>query len=92
MSLLGSGALSYGVGSQRHYLAVQGGFLEVLQEHVRVLANVAERAEDINLEKARSGLASAQEQLEAAASGGDSAAALENLALAQARVTAAEQK
>ena len=57
MSLLGAGALSYTVGSRRHYLAVQGGFLEVLPEHVRVLANLAERAEDIDLEQARAGLA-----------------------------------
>jgi F-type H+-transporting ATPase subunit epsilon len=92
MSLLGAGALSYAVGSRRHYLAVDGGFLEILAEHVRVLANLAERAEDINLEQARTGLALAQEQVAALASGGDPAAALDNLALAQARVTAAEQK
>lgn len=92
LSRLGAGALSYAVGSRRHYLAVQGGFLEVLPEHVRVLANLAERAEDINLEQARTGLALAQEQVAGAASGGDPEAALDNLALAQARVTAAEQK
>jgi len=92
LSRLGAGALSYAVGSRRHYLAVQGGFLEVLPEHVRVLANLAERAEDINLEQARTGLALAQEQVAGAGSGGDPEAALDNLALAQARVTAAEQK
>jgi len=92
LSLLGAGALSYAVGSRRHYLAVQGGFLEVLPEHVRVLANLAERAEDINLEQARTGLALAEAQVAATASSGDPAAALDNLALAQARVTAAEQK
>ncbi len=92
VSMLGAGALSYSVGSRRHYLAVQGGFLEVLPEQVRVLANLAERAEDIDLEKARAGLAAAQDQVAAAASGGDPAAALDNLALAQARVLAAEQK
>jgi F-type H+-transporting ATPase subunit epsilon len=92
LSVLGAGALSYGVGSRRHYLAVEGGFLEILPDHVRVLANLAERAEDINLEQARADLARAQENVAAASSGGDSAAALDNLALAQARVLAAEQK
>jgi F-type H+-transporting ATPase subunit epsilon len=92
LSLLGTGALSYGVGSRRHFIAVQGGFLEVLPEQVRVLANQAERAEDIDLEQARSSLARAQEQVNATASGGDADAALASLALAQARVTAAEQK
>jgi len=59
---------------------------------VRVLANLAERAEDINLEQARTGLARAEAQVAATASSGDPAAALDNLALAQARVTAADQK
>ena len=92
LSLLGTGALSYGVGSRRHFIALQGGFLEVLPEHVRVLANQAERAEDIDLEQARAGLQRAQEQVNTTASGGDPEVALANLALAQARVTAAEQK
>ena len=92
LSLLGAGALTYTVGSRRHYLAVEGGFMEVLPEHVRVLANLAERAEDINLEQARAAMATAQEQVASATSGGDAAAALDNLALAQARVMAAEKK
>ena len=92
LSLLGTGALSYGVGSRRHFIVVHGGFLEVLPEHVRVLANQAEKAEGIDLAQARIGLERAQQQVNAITSGGDSEAALDNLALAQARVTAAEQK
>jgi F-type H+-transporting ATPase subunit epsilon len=35
---LGAGALSYAIGGgQRRYLAIDGGFLEVLEDHVRVL-------------------------------------------------------
>jgi F-type H+-transporting ATPase subunit epsilon len=92
LGLLGTGALSYGVGNRRHFIVVHGGFLEVLPEHVRVLANQAEKAEDIDLAQARTGLERAQQQVNATTSGGDSDAALDNLALAQARVTAAEQK
>lgn len=92
LSVLGAGALSYAVGSRRHFLAVEGGFLEVIHDQVRVLANLAERGEDIDVQQARTGLASAQEQVAATASGGDPDAALANLAFAQARVTAAEQK
>jgi len=44
LSLLGSGVLSYAAGGVRHSLAVQGGLVEVLAGHVRVLANLAERA------------------------------------------------
>ena len=48
LSQLGSGVLDYVAGGRRRYLAVAGGFLEVLPGHVRVLADVAERAEDID--------------------------------------------
>jgi F-type H+-transporting ATPase subunit epsilon len=92
LGILGTGALSYGVGPRRHYIAVQGGFLEVLPEHVRVLANKAEAAEDIDLARACADLEQAQAEVAAAASSGDPDAALDHLALAQARVTAAEQK
>jgi len=85
---LGTGALSYKVGSSRRYLAVQGGFIEILPEHVRILANVAELAEDIDAGQARADLEKAQHQI--AKPDQDSQAALDALALAQARVAAAE--
>lgn len=92
LGILGTGALSYGVGPRRHFIALQGGFLEVLPEHVRVLANKAECADDIDLARARADLAQAEQEVAAAASGGDPQVALDHLALAQARVTAAEEK
>jgi len=91
LSLLGAGALSFLVAGKRKVLAVQGGFLEVLPEHVRVLANVAERGEEIDLAKARAELAAAQEQLNNLGDR-DPESALDRVALAQARVDAAEQK
>jgi len=91
LSLLGSGVLSYTAAGERRCLAVQGGLLEVLEGQVRVLANIAELAEDIDLAKARADLERAQRDLEAA-SAGDPAAALETVALARARVAAAEGK
>jgi F-type H+-transporting ATPase subunit epsilon len=92
LGILGTGALSYGVGSRRHFIAIHGGFLEVLPEHVRVLANQADSSGDIDLERARADLARAQERLAAVATEGNPDEALDNLALAQARVTVAEQK
>jgi F-type H+-transporting ATPase subunit epsilon len=88
LSQLGSGVLSYVAGGQRRYLAVAGGFLEVLPGHVRVLADVAERAEDIDAARARAALQRAQEQL----GGDDPAAALAAVERAQARIEAAERK
>ncbi len=89
---VGTGFLSYLVGNKRRYLSVHGGFLEVLPDHVRVLADVAEKAEEIDLERARADLRRAQEQLTNPSVGVDPAAALDALLHAQARVEAAENK
>jgi F-type H+-transporting ATPase subunit epsilon len=92
LSLLGAGALSYAGGGARHFLAVQGGLVEVLFGRVRVLANLAERAEDIDVGKARTDLDLAQKQMYAATTGDASTAALEAVALARARIAAVEGK
>ena len=92
LSLLGAGALSYSAGGVRHFLAVQGGLVEVLTGQVRVLANLAERAEDIDVAKARADLERAQKDMFAASTGDTSSAALEAVALAQARIAAVEGK
>ena len=92
LSLLGAGALSYAAGGARHFLAVQGGLIEVLFGQVRVLANLAERAEDIDIARARADLDQAQKQMYAATTGDASTAALEAVALAQARIAAVEGK
>jgi F-type H+-transporting ATPase subunit epsilon len=91
LSLLGTGALSFLVAGKRKYLAVQGGFLEVLSDHVKVLADQAERAEEIDLVKARADLALAEQQLSNTGDA-DPQPVLDRVALAQARVVAAEQK
>ena len=78
---LGTGFLSYQCGGSRRYLAVQGGFIEVLPDHVRILANVAERAEDIDMDRARADLADAQQRSD-----------VDAVALAQARITAGEHR
>jgi F-type H+-transporting ATPase subunit epsilon len=89
---LGVGFLNYVAGGKRRYLAVHGGFLEVLPERVRVLADAAERAEEIDVERARTDLQRAQQQLLNPAVGVDPAAALEGVARAEARLAAAEHQ
>jgi F-type H+-transporting ATPase subunit epsilon len=85
---LGSGVLDYVAGGQRRFLAVAGGFLEVLPGHVRVLADVAERAEEIDVPRARVALERAQQQT----GGSEPAVALAAVERAQARIAAAERK
>jgi F-type H+-transporting ATPase subunit epsilon len=46
------GELMYRRGQERHYVSVARGFAEVLGDKVTVLAEVAERAEDIDRERA----------------------------------------
>jgi F-type H+-transporting ATPase subunit epsilon len=89
---LGTGVLTYVVGGRKRSVCVQGGFVEVSNDHVRVLANVAEPCEDIDVEKARADLAKANQDVINPALGVDPAVALEALAWAQARVDAAAQK
>ncbi|MGA2270111.1 MAG: ATP synthase F1 subunit epsilon [Bryobacteraceae bacterium] len=85
---LGTGLLSYVAGGRRRYLAVAGGFLEVLPGHVRVLADVAEPAGEIDAARARAALQRAQEQI----GGDDPATALAAMERAQARIAAAERR
>ena len=89
---LGTGFLYYVIGGKRRYLSIAGGFAEVLQDRVRVLADAAERAEEIDMERARKAMERAQEQLSNAALGVDPAEALNALARAEARLEAAAHK
>ncbi len=59
------------------YLFVSGGFIEVLPDKVVVLADVAERAEDIDEAAAEEARKAAQDALAADQSNADAAAALE---------------
>jgi F-type H+-transporting ATPase subunit epsilon len=89
---LGAGALSYTAGGQQRYLAVDGGFVEILDDHVRVLADSAEKAEDIDLDRAKADLQKAQEQLANTAADVDPAIALAAVNRAQARINAGEHR
>src|ERR1035438_4718874 len=92
LALLGIGMLTYTVDGKKRYLAVHEGFLEVLEDHVRVLADVAERAEEIDVQRARAALQRAQEEGLNPALGVDPGAALLAMARAKTRLEAAEKK
>ena len=55
------GEMSYRQGDQRKYLAVTGGFAEILREKVSILARTSEAAEDIDLERAKKAKQTAEE-------------------------------
>lgn len=52
LTLLEIGAMSYRQGAERHHLMVDGGYAEVLDNVMTVLANAAEYAEEIDVEGA----------------------------------------
>jgi F-type H+-transporting ATPase subunit epsilon len=52
MSELGTGVLSFKTGTKTRYMAVNGGVFEVLPDHIRVLADTAEWAEEVDVKRA----------------------------------------
>lgn len=63
LTALTIGEIDYFVHGKKHYLAVFWGFAEVLPDRVIVLAHVAERAEDIDVERAKRARQRAEERL-----------------------------
>lgn len=63
MAMLQVGQLWYRKGSERFYLSIAFGVAEVLPERVIVLADIAERAEDIDVDRAQAALQRAEQRL-----------------------------
>ncbi len=63
MSGLQPGRLTYLEGGREHHVAIGGGFLQVADDKVMVLADTAEAATDIDVDRARRALAEAQDKL-----------------------------
>jgi F-type H+-transporting ATPase subunit epsilon len=61
---LRTGTMWYRQGGEKHFLAVSVGFVEVLPDRVTVLAQVAERAEDLDEARAQAGMSRAEEMLQ----------------------------
>ncbi len=68
---LGIGILSYRKESETRYLTVIGGYAEVLPHRVIVLAEVSERAEEIDVERTRRARERVQAEMVKAAPGFD---------------------
>ena len=63
LASLAVGELWYRKGRQKFYLAISGGFVEVLAEKITILAQIAERAEDIDVARAQRAKQRAEERL-----------------------------
>lgn len=63
LASLAVGELWYRKGQERFYLSIAFGFAEVLPDRVTILARLAERAEDIDVERAEAAKRRAEERM-----------------------------
>lgn len=77
---------------EESYMAVSGGFLEVMANRVTILADTAERAEEIDTERAEEAIRRAQERIESSVSDMDLQRALASIRRSQARLLAARRR
>ena len=67
LAVLGAGELWYRQGQEKHYLVIAFGFAEVQPERVTILAQIAEKADEIDLARAEAAKKRAEERLVRAA-------------------------
>ena len=92
LSELGIGAMTYTTPDDHRFsLAVRGGFLEINNNVVRVLIDIGEKAQEIDVAQAEKDLKQAQEAMINPALGMDIAAALIAVRHAEARIEAARR-
>ena len=89
---LGADDLTYVAEGRRRHMAVSGGWVEVLDDHVRVVADKAEKADEIDAARAEESRKRALDRLSHPAEDLDVARALYALKRAQARLDAVSKK
>jgi len=92
MTMLEPGELCIRKGGEENFIAISGGFLEVLDNRVVILADAAERAEDIDLARATAAKERAQQGLKSGVSEVDHARAEAALRRSLARLKVAERR
>ncbi len=89
---LGVGEISYRVDRTTNYLSIAWGFAEVLPDKVTILAETAERADEIDVQRAQRARQRAEERLHRASGDVDYERALTALERANTRLEVAERK
>jgi F-type H+-transporting ATPase subunit epsilon len=90
ISELTSGEITYKSGGNTQYLAVGWGFVEVLPDKVTVLAQTAERANEINVQRAQEAKSRAEQDLQSQKPDLDYDATLAALKRAEVRLEVAQ--
>ncbi len=89
---LGSGEISYRSNGQLHRFSMAWGFAEVLPDKVTVLAETVERADEIDVTRAKQSLTKAEDLLKAAQSEEEVSVATAKVRRAEARIDVAQRK
>ena len=92
MTMIKPGEVLVRKGSEEYSLAVSGGFLEVKPDHITILADAAERADEIDIARAEAAKKRAEENLTRTAAEVDTANAEASLRRALARIKVAEKR
>jgi len=91
VSRLKPGILSYNLNGKDQAVAIHGGFLEVAQDHVRVLADDGIRQDEVDLAKAQEQFRQAQQAVADIPMGMDLADAMQNAMKAEAQLELAKR-
>ena len=92
LACLGIGALTYTTPDDHRYaIAIHSGFLEILNNHVRVLTYIAEKGHEIDVTRAEKALKQAQDEMINPELGIDIASALIAARRAAARIETARK-
>ena len=92
MTSLDPGELRYRDARGESYVAISGGFMDVRGSHVVVLADAAERADEIDEERAQEAVRRARERIVSHGTGADTEEALRSLRRAQVRVAVTRRR
>src|SRR5690349_4793339 len=90
LSTIGAGVLTCDGERGHQVLAIAGGFVEVFENHVSVLADYAEFGLDVQVDRAQQDLEQANEALKKAQNESESNAALRAMQRAKAQIDAAQ--
>ena len=92
LTTLAPGEIRVTKDGQETFMAVSGGFLEVLGNKVTILADTAEHADEIDIDRAEVAMLRAQEQVESAVSDMDLERALASMRRSTARLGVARRR
>ena len=92
LTIMQPGEIRVDKGEEQTYIAVSGGFLEVIGNKATILADTAERAEEIDEARAEEAVKRAEERISSSASAQDLERALASVRRSQARLKVARRR